>query len=102
MSEYIIESIERMRKLINDNLVMGLRFQMNRELNELEREIEQELNSRAERTCELTFDGTDGNFGCSECLENIPPLSNYCPSCGAKVLRNTPKCSETTTKAVGE
>ena len=43
-------------------------------------------NSRAERTCELTFDGTDGNFGCSECLENIPPLSNYCPNCGAKVV----------------
>lgn len=46
------ESIERMRKLVNDNLVMGLRFQMNGELNKLESEIEQELNSRAERTCE--------------------------------------------------
>ena len=42
-------------------------------------------NSRAERTCQLTLDGTDGNFGCSECLENIPPLSNYCPNCGRKV-----------------
>lgn len=43
-------------------------------------------NTRAERTCELTLDGTDGNFGCSECLENIPPLSNYCPNCGARVV----------------
>lgn len=43
-------------------------------------------NSRAEPTCQLTLDGTDGNFGCSECLENIPPLSNYCPHCGAKVV----------------
>ena len=41
------ESIERMRKLVNDNLVMGLRFQMNRELNKLESEIEQELNAIA-------------------------------------------------------
>lgn len=39
-----------------------------------------------ERTCQLTLDGTDGNFGCSECLENIPPLSNYCPNCGARVV----------------
>ena len=43
-------------------------------------------NTRAERTCKLTLDGTDGNFGCSECLENIPPLSNFCPNCGAKVV----------------
>ena len=35
--------------------------------------------------CELTMDGTDGCFGCSECLENIPPLANYCPNCGRKV-----------------
>lgn len=43
-------------------------------------------NTRAERTCELTLDGTDGCFGCSECDENIPPLANYCPNCGAKVV----------------
>ena len=43
----MIEQIERMRKLVNDNLVMGLRFQMNRELNKLESEIEQELNAIA-------------------------------------------------------
>lgn len=43
-------------------------------------------NTRAERTCELTLDGTDGCFGCSECFENIPPLANYCPNCGAKVI----------------
>lgn len=35
--------------------------------------------------CELTMDGTDGCFGCSECLENIPPLANFCPNCGAHV-----------------
>lgn len=45
----MIDTIEYMRKLVNDNLVMGLRFQMNRELNKLESEIEQELNSRSER-----------------------------------------------------
>ena len=44
-------------------------------------------NTRAERTCELTLDGTDGCFGCSECFENIPPLANYCPNCGRKVVR---------------
>ena len=37
-------------------------------------------------TCKLTMDGTDGCFGCSECLENIPPLANYCPNCGRKVV----------------
>ena len=47
------ETIERMRKLVNENLVMGLRFQMNGELNKLESEIEQELNSRAERIDQL-------------------------------------------------
>ena len=36
-------------------------------------------------TCKLTMDGTDGCFGCSECLENIPPLANYCPNCGRKI-----------------
>lgn len=45
----MIKLIEHMRELVNDNLVMGLRFQMNRELNELENEIEKELDSRAER-----------------------------------------------------
>ena len=35
--------------------------------------------------CELTMDGTDGCFGCSECFENIPLLANYCPNCGRKV-----------------
>lgn len=39
-----------------------------------------------ERTCELTLDGTDGCFGCSECYENIPQLANYCPNCGCKVV----------------
>ena len=57
----MIESIERMRKLVNDNLVMGLRFQMNGELNKLESEIEQELNSRAKPPCG----------------------GGYCPLCGA-------------------
>lgn len=37
-------------------------------------------------TCKLTMDGTDGCFGCSECLENIPPLANFCPNCGRKVV----------------
>lgn len=37
-------------------------------------------------TCKLTMDGTDGCFGCSECLENIPPLANYCPNCGRRIV----------------
>ena len=37
-------------------------------------------------TCEMTFGGTDGMFACSECLENIPPLANFCPNCGARVI----------------
>jgi hypothetical protein len=37
-------------------------------------------------TCKLTMNGTNGCFGCSECLENIPPLANYCPNCGRKVV----------------
>ena len=41
---------------------------------------------RTNWTCKLTMDGTDGCFGCSECLENIPPLANYCPNCGRKVV----------------
>lgn len=36
-------------------------------------------------TCKLTMNGTNGCFGCSECLENIPPLANYCPNCGKAV-----------------
>ena len=51
-----------------------------------EAEAVEAWNTRAERTCELTLDGTDGCFGCSECDENIPPLANYCPNCGAKVV----------------
>ena len=43
-------------------------------------------NSERTETCKLTMDGTDGCFGCSECLENIPPLANYCPNCGRKVV----------------
>ena len=43
-------------------------------------------NTRAEQTCNLTLDGTDGCFGCSRCYENIRPLANYCPNCGAKVV----------------
>lgn len=42
--------------------------------------------TRDRGTCKLTMDGTDGCFGCSECLENIPPLANYCPNCGRKVV----------------
>ena len=56
------EPIERMRQLVNDNLVMGLRFQMNGELNKLESEIEQELNSRAKPPCG----------------------GGYCPLCGTR------------------
>lgn len=52
-----------------------------------EAEAIQAWNTRAERTCTMTLDGTDGMFGCSECYENIPPLSNYCPNCGKKVKR---------------
>ena len=37
-------------------------------------------------TCKLTMNGTNGCFGCSECLENIPPLANFCPNCGRKVV----------------
>lgn len=74
------ESIERMRKLVNDNLVMGLRFQMNRELNKLESEIEQELNSRAERTCK------NENGYCTKCGALMYDAPNYCPNCGAKVV----------------
>lgn len=47
--------------------------------------VREHWNTRAERTCKLTLDGTDGCFGCSECFENIPPLANYCPNCGARV-----------------
>lgn len=36
-------------------------------------------------TCKLTMNGTNGCFGCSECLENIPPLANFCPNCGREV-----------------
>jgi len=50
--------------------------------------IADELNSElGSGTCELTMDGTDGCFGCSECFENIPPLSNFCPNCGRKVVK---------------
>lgn len=96
----MIESIERMRKLVNDNLVMGLRFQINRELNELEREIEQELNSRAERTCKfVSSKGSDYPPVCSACGYELGIYDcewfddgtygyeqNYCPNCGCKVV----------------
>lgn len=97
----MIESIERMRKLVNDNLVMNLRFQMNRELNKLEREIEQELNSRAERTCEFNIkdnmNETEGMgdvwIECSTChcvfdfyADEWLMKMSYCPHCGAKVV----------------
>ena len=95
------ESIERMRKLVDDNLVMGLRFQMNRELNELEREIEQELNSLAERTCKFVDDSDDepsppkcsvcgydpGIYECVWYLDGTYGYErNYCPNCGCKVV----------------
>ena len=56
----------------------------------------------AERVCHDT-DENDWHFVCSACgyEQNGYEQWNYCPNCGAKVLRNTPKCSETTTKAVG-
>ena len=84
----MIEPIERMRKLVNDNLVMGLRFQMNRELNELEREIEQELNSRAERTCKNVDDHKTVWFICSVCgyQQKLSHTRSYCPNCGCKVV----------------
>ena len=84
----MIEPIERMRKLVNDNLVMGLRFQMNRELNELEREIEQELNSRAERTCKNVDDHKTVWFICSVCgyQQKLSHTRSYCPNCGARVV----------------
>lgn len=93
------ESIERMRKLVNDNLVMGLRFQMNRELNKFESEIEQELNSRAERTCEFNIKNNmnetegmgDAWIECSACncvfdfyADEWLMKMNYCPNCGAR------------------
>ena len=62
-------------------------------------------NSRAERTCHKVIpDEMEGYVFCSECGAEIGEYGypNYCPNCGAKVLRNTPKCSETTTKVVGE
>jgi hypothetical protein len=48
------------------------------------KDSEKDSDGRGE--CKLTMDGTDGCFGCSECLENIPPLANYCPNCGRKVV----------------
>lgn len=92
------EPIERMRKLINDNLVMNLRFQMNGELNKLESEIEQELNSRAERTCEIVewYEARDrheignsrvrfscGHFGTCH--------YKFCAECGARVVKKDKK-----------
>ncbi len=91
----MIESIERMRKLVNDNLVMNLRFQMNGELNKLESEIEQELNSRAERTCHIVKNSrkyvlSDGrelfDDGCSICNGYVGDGDNYCSNCGARVV----------------
>lgn len=66
--------------------------------------IADELNSRAERTCRIV-EYADAQFPvCSECGAVQPDdyTVYYCWNCGAKVLRNTPKCSETTMKVVGE
>lgn len=65
-------------------------------------------NSRAERTCHIEgsyydelFDETCTNLSCGHAIwQNESP--NYCSECGAKVLRNTPKYSETGAKVVGE
>ena len=68
-------------------------------------------NSRAERTCkqEERGWGTEGDHArvwltCGhDCMvPTVQDLPNYCPSCGCKILRNTSKCSETTTEVVGE
>ena len=78
-------------------------------------ELNDVWNSRAERTCHI--EERYGNQYCTCCGEmvgtwdsaselcisgNAVELWNYCPSCGCKILRNTSKCSETTTEVVGE
>lgn len=58
-----------------------------------------------ERTCRKVIpDEMEGYVFCSECGAEIGEYGypNYCQNCGCKVLRNTPKCSETTTKVVVE
>jgi DNA-directed RNA polymerase subunit RPC12/RpoP len=75
---------------------------------------------RPERTCRIVKTWSDSdyvddwNYRCSECKCNIPvnerdpetgdviSAANYCPNCGARVLRNTSKYSETDAKVVSE
>lgn len=58
-------------------------------------EIADELNSRAERTCECVADYAESPFDgktivlhrCSACHELMRPHMRYCPNCGRKVKR---------------
>lgn len=89
----MIESIERMHKLVEDNLVMGLRFQMHRELDNLEKEIIAMLDNRECKN--VAPDYLD--FLCNACGfvhyhsdENDTGDGNdwaYCPRCGKAVKR---------------
>lgn len=42
-------------------------------------------NRRVERTCRYVGDEFSG--GCSECRGWLDPACSYCPSCGARVMR---------------
>lgn len=69
-------------------------------------ELNAKLDASAERTCNLIEDGDGDSLHCSNCGGAAEKQSwaywSYCPNCGARVLRNTLKYSETDAKAVGE
>jgi hypothetical protein len=75
---------EIMRNAYDDLMATACESCTPEQMEQLSDYIRAELGSG---TCELTLDGTDGCFGCSECLENIPPLANFCPNCGARIRK---------------
>ena len=53
-----------------------------------EAEAVEAWNSRAERTCRfLPFVDGKGDGVCSECESLMYDTDNYCPNCGARVIR---------------
>lgn len=75
-------------------------------------ELNAKLNACAERTCELNdILSRNGGYKCSECSAifdgyeddvSYDIVPNYCPSCGARVIKSVTKSEQYLVQEVGE